>query len=85
MEIKKCNNCGAFITSNETVCTSCANKANFDNTLLKTYFNENASFDSISAVSATTGVSPKSIQKYIQENSCLDTEMNPTAFSSIQY
>ena len=85
MEIKKCSNCGSFITSEATLCSSCANKANYDMTLLKNYFDENASFDSISAVSATTGVSPKSIQKFMQDNDYMSSEINPTSFSSIQY
>ena len=38
MEIKKCSNCGSFITSESTLCSSCANKANYDMTLLKNYF-----------------------------------------------
>ena len=85
MEIKKCSNCGSFITSDATLCSSCTNKANYDRTLLKNYFDEAISFDSISAVSATTGVSPNSIQKYMQDNDYINSEINPTSFSSIQY
>lgn len=85
MKIKKCANCGSFITSEANLCSSCANKANYDMTLLKNYFDEAASFDSISAVSATTGVSPKSIQQYMQDNDYMNSEINPTSFSSIQY
>ena len=85
MKIKKCANCGSFITSETTLCGSCANKANYDMTLLKNYFDETVSFDSISAVSAATGVSPKSIQQYMQDNDYMNSEINPTSFSSIQY
>ncbi len=85
MEIKKCPNCGSFITSDATLCSSCANKANYDKTLLKNYFDCAVSFDSISAVSAATGVSPKSIQQYMQDNDYINSEINPTSFSSIQY
>ena len=68
MEIKKCTSCGAFITTEATVCDSCLNKMNYDMTLLKNYFDEISSFDSISAISAATGVSPTAIQKYMQDN-----------------
>lgn len=85
MELKKCANCGAFITTEATICDSCSNKATYDMTLLKNYFDETSGFDSISAVSATTGVSPKVIQQYIQDNNYIDSEINPTTFSSINY
>lgn len=84
MEIKKCTNCGAFITNGATLCDSCSHKANYDMTLLKNYFDESVSFDSISAISASTGVSPKSVQKYMQDN-FMETDVNPVSFSSIQY
>ncbi len=84
MEIKKCTSCGAFITTNTNICSSCMNKMHYDMTLLKNYFEESPSFDSISSVSAATGVAPSSIQKYIQENE-LGSEINPISFSSIQY
>lgn len=67
MEIKKCSNCGAFITTEGSLCTSCSSKLNYDMSLLKNYFEATPSFDSISAVSNATGVSPSSIQKYIEQ------------------
>lgn len=85
MEIKKCANCGSFITTDATVCDSCLNKSSYDMTLLKNYFDETSSFDSISAISATTGVSPKAIQKYMLDNNYTNSEINQSSFSSIQY
>lgn len=85
MEIKRCTNCGSFITSEESICSKCINKASFDQTLLKNFFDENQSYGSISAISAATGVNPSSIQKYMQENNYADANYNPTTFSSIQY
>ncbi len=84
MEIKKCASCGSFITSGATICATCANKASYEKTLLKNYFDENASFDSISSVSATTGVSFNSVQKYIQDNNYVDLD-STTTFNPIQY
>lgn len=85
MEIKKCANCGAFITTEGNLCNTCLNKARYDNTLLKNYFDENTSFDSISSVSAATGVSPKAIQQFMIDNNYTNSEINSTTFSSIQY
>ncbi len=85
MEIKKCTNCGAFITTDANLCDTCANKTNYDMTLLKDFFNESSGFDSISAVSAATGVSPAVIQQYIEKNNYTDSEINSTSFTSIQY
>lgn len=84
MEIKKCASCGSFIASGATICATCANKASYEKTLLKNYFDENASFDSISSVSATTGVSFNSVQKYIQDNNYVDLD-STTTFNPIQY
>ncbi len=85
MEIKKCINCGSFITTNASLCTSCANKITYENTVLKNYFDENTSFDSISSISVATGVSPKSIQSFMIENNYMDETTIPQGFSTIQY
>ena len=85
MEIKKCTKCGAFITTGADLCETCANKATYNMTLLKNYFDETPNFDSISAVSAATGVSPEYVERYISENNYHNSEINPNTFSSIQY
>ncbi len=85
MKINKCSKCGSFITTDSTICESCLSKQDYDMTLLKNYFDENSSFDSISAISATTGVAPSIIEKYINENNYSDTATSPTTFTSIQY
>lgn len=85
MEIKKCINCGSFISSENTLCTKCANKITYENTVLKNYFDENASFDSIPSISAVTGISPTSVQRYMLNNNYIDDDSNYNTFSSIQY
>lgn len=84
MEIKKCANCGAFIVTEGPLCDSCTDKVNLDMSLLKNYFEESPSFDSISEISASTGVSPVSIQKYMEKNN-YHLESNSINFNSIQY
>ncbi len=85
MEIKKCINCGSFISSEATLCASCANKITYENTVLKNYFDENSSFDSIPSISAVTGISPSSIQRYMLNNNYIDSNTPTTGYSSIQY
>jgi predicted amidophosphoribosyltransferase len=68
MEIKKCARCGAFFSSISNVCSSCQNKESYDRTVLKNYFDENLSFDSVHAVSEETGISPTTIENYLLEN-----------------
>lgn len=85
MEIKKCINCGSFISSESTLCTKCTNKITYENTVLKNYFDENSSFDSIPSISASTGISPATIQNYMVSNNYIDLDTPTTGFSSIQY
>jgi hypothetical protein len=68
MEIKKCERCGAFFTSTSNLCSSYQNKDSYDKTVLKNYFDENMSFNSVHAVSEETGISPTTIEKYLLEN-----------------
>ena len=85
MEIRKCINCGSFISSETTLCAKCANKITYENTVLKNYFDENSSFDSIPSISAVTGISPTSVQRYMVNNNFIDQDTPSTGFSSIQY
>ena len=85
MVIKKCISCGSFISSEATLCEKCANKITYENTVLKNYFDENSSFDSIPSISAATGISPAAIQHYMLENNYIDPTTNTSGFSSIQY
>lgn len=85
MEIKKCINCGSFISSDATLCSTCANKITYENTVLKNFFDENASFDSISSISAVTGIAPSSVQRFMISNNYIDTNVESSGFSPIQY
>jgi len=86
MEIKKCTKCGAFIQSDSDICSSCAKKIAYENTVLKNYFDENASFDSIPSISAVTGIAPNVIQSYMKANNYIDYDIDMnTAFNNIQY
>ena len=78
MEIKKCTNCGAFTTAESSLCDICAKKLKYNTTLLNSYFEGNINFDSIQAISSTTGVSPSVVQNYMIENHYLENPTNAT-------
>ena len=40
MEIKKCTKCGAFIMTSNNICESCSKTIAYENTVLKSYFDE---------------------------------------------
>ena len=87
MELRKCKNCGAFINSEADFCTTCANTLSYNNTILKGYFEGvNASFDSISAVSSHTGVSPSIVENYMVNNNMVDSStLEKTSFANLPY
>ena len=83
MEIKKCSKCGAFIMTESDLCDSCLKETAYENTVLKNYFDENLSFDSIPSISAVTGISPNIIQNYMKTNNYMDPDTS--SFNNIQY
>lgn len=86
MEIKKCTKCGSFIMTNNDLCESCSKETAYENTVLKSYFDENLTFDSIPSISAITGIAPNTIQNYMKANNYIDSDLNTTSsFSNIQY
>lgn len=87
MELKKCKNCGAFISSEADFCSTCENTLSYNRTILKGYFDDvTANFDSISTVSSQTGVSPRIVENYMLENNMIDSaSLEKTSFASLPY
>ena len=87
MELKKCKNCGAFINSESDFCNTCANTLSYNRTILKGYFEDgSANFNSVTAVSSQTGVSPTIIQDYMVEKNYIDSSsLEKTSFASLPY
>ena len=87
MVLRKCLNCGAFISSDAEFCSSCANNYDYNKTILKGYFDGSvANLDSIPSISSTTGVSPSVVQKYMIENNYIDANgLEATSFASLPY
>lgn len=78
MNIKRCTNCGSFTTSDNSICDVCVNKLKYNTTVLNSYFEGNASFESIKSISSETGISPSIIQKYMIDNHYIDEPSNTT-------
>lgn len=86
MELKKCKNCGAFISSDVEFCSTCTNTLSYNKTILKGYFDSGITANSVSAVSSNTGVSPKIVESYMIENNYINSEgLEATSFASIPY
>ena len=81
MEFKKCERCGCFFASNDTICQNCTPKDNFEKAKLKTYLeNENCS-NSIDSISIDTGISVKNLNRHLgsKEFSTFSKQYNPLA------
>ncbi|MBR6252895.1 MAG: hypothetical protein IKR04_03550 [Clostridia bacterium] len=86
MVLKKCRNCGAFISSDAEFCSSCANNYDYNKTILKGYFDNGMGNDSIPTISSATGVSPSLVQKYMLDNNYIDANgLEATSFASLPY
>lgn len=66
MEIKKCNRCGSFYTSDTQVCQNCMPKDKQDIIKLQGYINENGINSTKQEISMGTGISPKNLDRYLQ-------------------
>ena len=66
MEFKKCERCGCFFDSENSVCSKCEPKDNFEKAQIKGYLLENQNIDSITDISVGTGISAKSVNRFLQ-------------------
>ena len=86
MELKKCKNCGAFITSDQEYCTTCVNMLSYNKTILKGYFDNVVPDGNIGSIASTTGVSPSLVQNFMVENNYIDSDvLTKTSFASLPY
>ena len=65
MEFNKCSRCGAFYTTESSVCPNCEPKDACEQITLKNYLNENAMPDSLEILSANTGISVKNLNRFL--------------------
>lgn len=65
MEFKKCNRCGCFFVSDNSVCCKCSQKDESEITRLKNYFEENDSVSSLEELSNNTGITIKNLDRFM--------------------
>ena len=67
MDFKKCPRCGSFFHSDLNVCHNCLTNENLDKQKLKSYFEDNNSYESASIqdISIETGISARNINRYM--------------------
>ena len=66
MEFKKCERCGCFYLSDNSVCENCIPKDNKEINQLKNFFETSNEIDSINSICINTGISEKNINRYLQ-------------------
>ena len=65
MEIKKCERCGCFYSSNENVCSNCMPKDKFEIAKLKEYFENSSYAGALNTIAANTGITEKNLNRYL--------------------
>lgn len=65
MEIKKCSRCGNFYMSIDDVCPNCIARDNLDLSIFKNFLANNSSETSITTISYKTGISHKTLTRFI--------------------
>ena len=78
MEFKKCERCGCFFLSENTVCENCTPKDSFEISKLKNYFEGENYSNSIDCISVDTGITVKNLNRYLEnkEFSDLSSKLN---------
>ena len=82
MEFKKCNRCGNFYVSEGFVCPKCTPKDNLELSTFKNYIEENG-FNSIDNISSATGISEKSLNRFLGYKDLEDYNKNITNYDEI--
>lgn len=74
MEFKRCERCGCFFSSNNSVCYNCSPKERFEMSQFKTYIEENniTNINSLNEISIGTGISGKTLNRFLSSDDFLD-------------
>ena len=68
MDFKKCNRCGNFFVSENNICYECEIKDKADIAKLNNILINNSGINSINDLSASSGVNPSNINRFIDNN-----------------
>ena len=68
MEFNKCSQCGAFFSNEGNICPNCATKDTAKILKLENYLETYSIPNTMEELSYSTGISPKDLSRYINEN-----------------
>ena len=68
MEVKKCERCGCFYTSNDSVCYNCLTKDRYEMSKFKNFISDNNlnEINSLSDICTQTGISQKNLNRFLE-------------------
>lgn len=74
MEFKKCDRCGCFFASADSVCHNCLTKERFEMSKFKTYIEENniSNINSLNELSIGVGIPIKTLNRFLSNDDFLD-------------
>lgn len=67
MNLNKCERCGCFFVSLNSVCPNCQSKDENEISQLKSFLSENENKISIEDLSSSTGISVKNVNRFLQD------------------
>lgn len=76
MNLNKCERCGCFFASKNSVCPKCESKDKNDINQLKNFLSEADSSVSVESLSFSTGVSLKNVNRFLQDKDLYTTLTN---------
>ena len=67
MNLNRCERCGSFFASKNSVCPNCQSKDEHEINYLKTFLSEADSSVTVESLAESTGVSLKNVNRYLQD------------------
>lgn len=72
MELKKCNRCGCFYSSEDDVCQNCIPKDRYEISKLKNYFETENCSNIVGSIAIDTGIHLKNLNRFLNSNEFSD-------------
>ncbi len=76
MNLNKCERCGCFFASKNSVCPNCESKDENDINQLKNFLNDSDSSVTVESLAFSTGVSLKNVNRFLKDKDLYTTLTN---------
>lgn len=76
MNLNKCERCGCFFATQNSVCPNCQSKDESDINQLKTFLSEADSSVTVESLAISTGISLKNVNRFLQNKDVCATLTN---------